>query len=43
MDETIIFTVMLTAAITSLIAVVISQSIRIDDLRGQIRKLEKKD
>ena len=41
--ETYFFTVILTALITSLIAVVISQSIKIDDLRGQIRKLEKKD
>lgn len=41
--ESYFFTVLLTVLITSLIAGVIGQSIKIDDLKGQIKKLEKRD
>lgn len=43
MVESYIFTVLLTVLVTSLIAGVIGQSLKIDELKGQIKKLEKRD
>lgn len=43
MIESYFFTVVLSVLITALIAGVIGQSLKIDDLKSQIKKLEKRD